>query len=126
MPLIAWLNPVLDAAYNCGPQAGSKCFQDTHVQVVQSIDNWSHSPGDRHLSWLDGPAGFGKSVIARTLAEWWDCFECLTGTFFFRNLGDQSKVVRLVSTLAYDLTHYLPRTTQSIENALIKDARLLN
>ena len=95
--------------------------------MVQNIDNWSRSPGDRHLSWLDGPAGFGKSAIARTLAELWDRSERLAGTFFFfRNSGDQSKVVRLVSTLAYDLTCYLPETTQSIENALTKDARLLN
>ena len=95
--------------------------------MLQNIDYWSRSPGDRHTSWLDGPAGFGKSAIARTLAEQWEDFERLAGTFFFfRNSGDQSKVVRLVSTLAYDLTHYLPGTTQSIENALIKDARLLN
>ena len=95
--------------------------------MVQDIDNWSRSPGDRHLTLLDGPAGFGKSAIARTVAERWERSERLAGTFFFfRNSGDQSKVIRLVSTLAYDLTHYLPGTTQSIENALTKDARLLN
>ena len=127
MPPIARLNPVLNAAYNCGPRADSKCFQGTRVQVVQNIDNWSRSPGDRHLTLLDGPAGFGKSAIARTLAEQWDRFERLAGTFFFfRNSGDQSKVVRLVSTLAYDLIRYIPETTRSIENALIEDARLLN
>ena len=95
--------------------------------MVQDIDNWSRSPGDRHISWLDGPAGFGKSAIARTVAELWDRSERLAGAFFFfRNSGDQSKVVRLVSTLAYDLTCYLPETIRSIENALIEDARLLN
>ena len=95
--------------------------------MVQNIDNWSRSPGDRHLSLLDGPAGFGKSAIARTVAERWDQSKRLAGTFFFfRNSGDQSKVIRLVSTLAYDLTRYLLGTTQSIENALIEDARLLN
>ena len=95
--------------------------------MVQNIDNWSRSPGDRHLSLLDGPAGFGKSAIARTVAELWKRSERLAGTFFFfRNSGDQSRVIRLVSTLAYDLTRYLPGTTQSIENALIEDARLLD
>ena len=94
--------------------------------MVQNIDDWSRSPGDRHLSWLDGPAGFGKSAIARTVADRWDRSKRLAGTFFFfRNSGDQSKVVRLVSTLAYDLTRYLPGTTQSIENALTEDASLL-
>ena len=95
--------------------------------MIRIIDKWSRSPGDRHLSLLDGPAGFGKSAIARTVAERWDRSKRLAGTFFFfRNSGDQSKVVRLVSTLAYDLTRYLPGTTQLIEDALIEDARLLN
>ena len=94
--------------------------------MVQIIDNWSRSPGDRHLSLLDGPAGFGKSAIARTVAEQWDRSERLAATFFFfRNSGDQSKVVRLVSTLAYHLTRYIPETTQSIENALIEDESIL-
>ena len=94
--------------------------------MVQDIDNWSRSPGNRHLTLLDGPAGFGKSAIACTVAELWDRSERLAGTFFFfRNSGDQSKIIRLVSTLAYHLTRYIPETTQSIENALIEDASLL-
>ena len=94
--------------------------------MVQNIDNWSRSPGDRHLTLLDGPAGFGKSAIARTVAEQWDRSKRLAGTFFFfRNSGDQSKIVRLVPTLAYHLTRYVPETTQSIENALTEDASLL-
>ena len=118
---------MLDAAYNCGPRAGSKCFRDTCVEVVQNIDDWAHSPGDRHLSLLDGPAGFGKSAIARTVAEQWDRSNFLAGTFFFfRNSGDQSKVVRLVSTLTYHLTRYIPETKQSIENALIDNPSLLH
>ena len=94
--------------------------------MVQDIDNWSRSPGDRHLTLLDGPAGFGKSAIARTMAERWDRSKRLAGTFFFfRNSGDQSKIIRLVSTLAYHLTRYIPETTQSIENALIEDPSLM-
>ena len=94
--------------------------------MVQDIDDWSRSPGDRHLTLLDGPAGFGKSAIARTLAELWDRSERLAGTFFFfRNSGDQSKVVRLVPTLAHHLTRYIPETIKSIENALIEDASIL-
>ena len=94
--------------------------------MVQNIDNWSRIPGDRHLSLLDGPAGFGKSAIARTVAERWDRSKRLAGTFFFfRNSGDQSKVVRLVSTLAYHLTRYIPGTIKSIEKALTEDASIL-
>ena len=118
---------MFDAAYNCGPWANSKCFEGTRVEVVRKIDHWASSPGNRHLCLLDGPAGFRKSIIARTVAHRWNTSKRLAGTFFFfRNSGDQSKGVRLVPTLSYQLTLSMPETKQSIENALIKDPSLLN
>ena len=118
---------MFNAAYDCGPRANSKCFEGTRVEVVRKIDNWANSPGNRHLCLLDGPAGFGKSAIARTVAHRWNISKRLAGTFFFfRNSGDQSKGVRLVPTLSYQLTLSMPETKQSIENALIEDPSLLN
>ena len=125
--IVSQLNPVINAAYDCGPRANSKCFQGTRVEVVKKIDDWADSPGDRHLCLLDGPAGFGKSAIARTVARRWNHSKRLVGTFFFfRNSGDQSKGIRLVPTLSYQLTLCMPETKQSIENALIDDPSLLN
>ena len=118
---------MFNAAYDCGPRADSKCFEGTRVEVVEEIDDWADSPSDRHLCLLDGPAGFGKSAIARTVAHRWNDSKRLLGTFFFfRNSGDQSKGVRLVPTLSYQLTLSMPETKQSIENALIEDPSLLN
>ena len=95
--------------------------------MVREIDDWANSPGNRHLCLLDGPAGFGKSAIARTVAHRWNDSKRLLGTFFFfRNSGDQSKGVRLVPTLSYQLTLSMPETKQSIENALTEDPSLLN
>ena len=118
---------MFNAAYDCGPRADSKCFEGTRVEVVEEIDDWANSPSDRHLFLLDGPAGFGKSAIARTVAHRWNDSKRLLGTFFFfRNSGDQSKGVRLVPTLSYQLTLSMPETKQSIENALIEDPSLLS
>ena len=118
---------MFNAAYDCGPRADSKCFEGTRVEVVKEIDDWADSPSDRHLCLLDGPAGFGKSAIARTVAHRWNDSKRLLGTFFFfRNSGDQSKGVRLVPTLSYQLTLSMPETKQSIEDALIEDPSLLN
>ena len=118
---------MFNAAYDCGPRANSKCFEGTRVEVVEEIDGWADSPSDRHLCLLDGPAGFGKSAIARTVAHRWNDSKRLLGTFFFfRNSGDQGKGVRLVPTLSYQLTLSMPETKQSIENALIDDPSLLN
>ena len=95
--------------------------------MVREIDDWADSPGNRHLCLLDGPAGFGKFAIARTVAQRWNVSKCLMGTFFFfRNLGDQSKGVRLVPTLSYQLTLFMPETRQLIENTLIKGPSLLD
>ena len=95
--------------------------------MVREIDDWADSPGNRHLCLLDGPAGFRKSAIARTVAQRWNVSKCLLGTFFFfRNSGDQGKGVRLVPTLSYQLTLSMPETRQPIENAFIKDPSLLN
>ena len=117
---------MFNAAYDCGPRANSRCFEGTRVEVVRKIDIWANSPGNRHLCLLDGPAGFGKSAIARTVAHRWNSSKRLLGTFFFfRNSGDQSKGVRLVPTLSYQLTLNMPETKKSIENALIDDPSLL-
>ena len=125
--IVAQLKPVFNAAYDCGPRANSRCLEGTRVEVVREIDDWANSPGNRHLCLLDGPAGFGKSAIARTVADRWNVSKRLAGTFFFfRNSGDQSKGVRLVPTLSYQLTLCMPETKKSIENALIDDPSLLN
>ena len=125
--IVSQLNPAINAAYDCGPRANLKCFQGTRVEVVKKIDDWADSPGDRLLCLLDGPAGFGKSAIARTVAHRWNRSNLLAGSFFFfRNSGDQNKGVRLVPTLSYQLTLYIPETKRSIKNALINDPSLLS
>ena len=81
--LIARLTPELNAAYDCGPRADSKCFEGTRIEVVRKIDDWASNPDDRRLCLLDGPAGFGKSAIARTVAHRWDISKQLVASFLF-------------------------------------------
>jgi len=124
--LLTSLDPVGDAAYNTGPRANSKCFQGTRVDIVNEICLWAYHPSDRRIAWLHGPAGFGKSAVARTLADQWDQSNRLLGSFFFfRNSGEQSKAARLLPTLAYQLTFSMPGTKPSIERALRKHPFLL-
>lgn len=116
-----------NAAYDCGARADSRCFEGTRVQIVEEIGEWAERSADRPIGWLKGPAGFGKSAIARTVTHRWDRAKVLAGSFcFFRNAGDQSKATRLVPTLSYQLTLSIPETKQTIEESLVNDPSLLN
>lgn len=70
-------------------RANSKCFEDTRVEVVQKIDDWTYGPRGRPFYWLNSPVGFGKSAIARTVAHRWaSAIGLAAGFFFFRNSGN--------------------------------------
>jgi len=121
------LDPVVKAAYDTGLRADSKCFQDTRIDLIKKISRWADHPSDCRIAWLHGPAGFGKSSVARTVADQWDRSKRLLGSFFFfRNSGDQSKASRLLPTLAYHLTASVPETKPAIEKALRDDPHLLD
>ena len=71
------------------------------------------------ICWVNAAAGFGKTAIAWTIAEW--CAEQgLLGlsSFFLHGLGDRSKISSLVPTLAYHLSQSLLSTKSFIEEQL--------
>ena len=71
------------------------------------------------ICWVNAAAGFGKSAIAWTIAEWCAKEGILGSSYFFiRGLGDRSKISSLVPTLAYHLSRSLPSTKSFIEEQL--------
>ena len=124
--LVTLLNPVFNAAHDCGPLTDAICFEGTRVEVVESIKQWERDPSGRQIGWLTGPAGYGKSTIARTVALQWDLDKILAASYFFlRHSDDRSKGARLLPTLAFQLTLTIPETKQAIEEALVQDPTLL-
>ncbi|KAF8637085.1 hypothetical protein AX14_010339, partial [Amanita brunnescens Koide BX004] len=74
------------------------------------------------MCWLSGPAGTGKSTVARTIAEEYDKRGQLAATFFFRRNTDRADIKKLVPTLAWQIAHdskILPANEQ-MEKALEK------
>ena len=121
----AVLQPVGDAGYDCGPRANERCHEGTHVGLISTINKWGRS--SRPIRSLNGSAGSGKLVIARTVAHAWDSHGQLAGSFcFFRNSEDQSKASRLLPTVIFQLSISVPETKQDIENALRSDPNLLH
>ena len=94
----------------------------TRVDVIEKISKWAKeetgAPAEP-ICWVNAAAGFGKSAIARTVAEW--CAEqgILGSSYFFlRGSGNRSKISSLVPTLAYHLSRSLPSTKSFIEEQL--------
>ena len=77
---------------------------------------------DDLMLWLFGPAGAGKSAIAKRIAEIATEKGLLIATFFFsRTSPTRSNKDRLVATLAYQLALSIPNTRPYIEGAIEHD-----
>jgi hypothetical protein len=88
---------------------------------------------DRHdndkravVCWLNGPAGYGKSALAQTIAECYAAERRLLGSFFFlRGAGERSHISRLIPTLAHQISLAVPAAKPLIESALEDEPALL-
>lgn len=63
--------------------------------------DWANASSGPNILWLNGPAGTGKSTIARTLAEDLDKHSSLAGGYFFKRGNQQrNRMSRVLATLA--------------------------
>jgi hypothetical protein len=108
-----------------------KCHPHTRVAVLDDIMNWvNESVGeaqDDFILWLFGPAGAGKSAIAKKIAELAAQQDLLIGTFFFsRTSATRNTQDRLIATLAYQLALSIPDTRSDIGEAIERDPAIFN
>lgn len=95
------------------------CLPNTRVEVLREIEAWADELDDRHIYWLSGLAGMGKSTIARTLAKTFDAKGILGGTFFCsRGGGDAGRARRLMTTLASQMARMIPSIKPHIGQAI--------
>ncbi|KIL67484.1 hypothetical protein M378DRAFT_46067, partial [Amanita muscaria Koide BX008] len=101
-----------------------ECHPGTRKTVCIQIEKWfkGSSSAKSPLLWLHGPAGVGKSVIAKTIAG--RCHDQVVATFFFSTSSDRSAAT-LSPTLAWQLARKIPETKQHIIAALKNNASLL-
>jgi hypothetical protein len=119
-----WIAP--DAFYNSDELYDDtpESHPETHA-VLNDIMQWvgeSESVRDDFILWLFGPAGVGKTVIAKKIAQLAAENNLLIAAFFFsRTSPSRSTKDRLVPTLAYQLALSIPETLTHMRDAIERD-----
>ncbi|KAJ5808099.1 hypothetical protein N7474_009368 [Penicillium riverlandense] len=98
------------------------CLPGTRIEVLDSIREWLYGDDQRHIFWLVGWAGTGKSTIARTVAREVYNDQHWTASFFFsRGGGDRSFGEKFVSTLAQQLANKKPAFRTLLQEVISDD-----
>jgi hypothetical protein len=104
------LPTVEDARYNSADvQDNPKCLEGTRVGIRGEITAWADGMTSEPIFWLFGPAGTGKSTIARTLADSFkERGQLAAGYFFKRGHKAQNGTARFFPTIAAQLIGTIP------------------
>ena len=122
------LRPVSNAMHT---RAGhvARCDPGTRLEVIAQIQQWLDGyDNDKRavICWLNGPAGYGKSALAQTIAECYAAEGRLLGSFFFlQGAGERSHISCLIPTLAHQISLTVPGAKSSIESAIENEPALL-
>jgi hypothetical protein len=112
-----------NASFNAsGKEDDPLCLPGTRVGVLNEIRTWIDGEDKRHIFWLSGWAGTGKSTIARTVArEYYDRRRPVASYFFSRGGGDTGNATKFVGTIARQLADKLPKFKSLLREALSED-----
>ncbi|RMJ28927.1 hypothetical protein PHISP_00138, partial [Aspergillus sp. HF37] len=99
-----------------------QCLQGTRTELLQQIMEWAKSPSQKHIFWLNGMAGTGKSTISRTVAKSLKDTSYLGGSFFFkRGEGDRGNAKKFFPTLTRQLMLRISELRSGVQKTLDND-----
>ena len=110
--------------HNAGYQAGhhDTCLPGTRESVLDGIMRWAKGPQDKHVFWLNGLAGTGKSTIAQTFSEMIAAAGILGASFFCsRDYLNRKELKHIFPTLAYQLACRYPAFRNQIIRVVKRD-----
>ena len=110
--------------YGAGYKAGhhDTCLRGTRGSVLEGIVQWAKDPQERHVFWLNGLAGTGKSTIAQTFSEMAADIGVLGASFFCsRDYLDRRELKNIFPTLAYQLACRYPEFRSRIIRVIKQD-----
>ena len=100
--LLQGVYPFADGESSTGNMDG--CLRRTRMDVLLQIEQWLLYEKEKQVFWMNGPAGTGKSTIARTFAETCFCDGRLGASFFCsRDVQDRSNLRVIFPTIAFQL-----------------------
>ncbi|KAJ4857850.1 WD domain, g-beta repeat domain-containing protein [Trichoderma breve] len=108
-------------------RALSECLPQTREEILKDICDWldDSTSLQKHLYWLQGKAGTGKSTIARTIVSRMARQNRIAANFFFkRGGGDRARLKRFFTTLAAQLVRQWPSFAKAVQEALESDPSL--
>ena len=114
------MHRIADATFSAGNM--DKCLRGTRSDVLLQIEQWLLYEKEKRVFWMNGPAGTGKSTIARTFAE--ICFfDGRLGASFFcsRDSQDRSNLQVIFPTLAFQLAQRYPEFRKPLARILRAD-----
>ena len=97
--------------------------------MVDKIIDWATGKIDTNafILWLYGPAGAGKTAIARKVAELFARHELLLASFlFFRSDSKRNTMKPLVANIAYRITSVIPGAREPINTIIEADPLILS
>ncbi|RYP66844.1 hypothetical protein DL770_008725 [Monosporascus sp. CRB-9-2] len=115
-----------EAAFNAASrQHTPSCLENTRRNILEQIEEWVDSDGEKRIYWLKGMAGTGKSTIALTVARRYAKLRRLGASFFFtRGGGDLASAAKFARTVAAQLADMSPELKKHIDNAIASSPRI--
>ena len=120
MELLGKLDPVRNAGYQAGHH--DACLRGTRESVLDRITRWADDPQERHVFWLNGLAGTGKSTIAQTFSGMAAQNGTLGASFFCsRDYLDRKELKNIFPTISYQLACSYPSFRTEIVRVIKRD-----
>lgn len=96
-----------------------ECHPGTRQNFIDEITGWGVGTmhQGKHLLWVQGPAGVGKSAVAQSCAEFLAPQNKLGATFFFSRLNEWCDSNLLFTSISYQIA----RKSDSYSNILDRD-----
>ncbi|KAH8434467.1 NACHT and WD repeat domain-containing protein [Aspergillus melleus] len=106
-------------------QHEDECLAGTRTELLQQMQDWGRSSersSGKHIFWLSGMAGTGKSTIARTVARSFNEDGILGASFFFRRgEGDRGSAAKFFPTIVKQLAVHIPGMITGMRKAIEED-----
>lgn len=111
---------VHEAQYDSADTAkDAKCLENTRIGIQTNIIHWADSTVGPNVFWLSGPAGTGKSTLARTIAEKLSSTNKLAGAYIFKR-GNHARngMSRILTTLISQIVEKVPKFDGCVSESL--------